>query len=245
MRPIVTAIFIIVLLMACQQGAKPFSPNPQLLSLSTLLVKEDSLKGVYTGDFDGSPISIVLHFVSGRHVSGYDMHKGLRRNISGTMAVTGSQLQLDLNEPGTNPYDGSLKIFMDTSLRNIKGWWKSLADKNKLVHFTLTKRVVDKDGYNWTVLDRMQNSFVFKQDGSCTYSYLTGDSTTAQEFTINGNYTIRQDSLLTIYWEVNTVFPSRKSNFTIQFSHQSIDEDGRKLRSITLDDGRAFNELYD
>lgn len=238
--------FIGIMALGCASGNNDNNASKPLASLLTPLpVNSDSIKGIYSGNFKASPISVVLHYVSGRHVSGYDIHKGLKRNIAGTMLVTGTQVQLNLAEPGTNPNDGTFKIIIDTVKKDITGWWTANNDKSNVVHFTLTKRKQKDNDFNWILIDSLQNSIQLNQDGSCNYSYLAGDSTnTAQQFTVNGNYTIEKDSVLNIFWENNTVFPSKKSTYTIHFT--TVDEsDGYKIKSITLEDGRVFSELYD
>src|SRR5688572_14078880 len=75
-------------------------------TLVTLPVNPDKVEGTYIGDFKGSPIAITLNYVSDKHVTGYNVHKGLTRNVSGTIEAKEDGLHLQLSEPGNNPYDG-------------------------------------------------------------------------------------------------------------------------------------------
>ena len=66
----------------------------------------DTLSGMYIGDFAGSDIRIVISFVSHNHAVGYNIHKGLQRNISGTLKEEMHEVILELNEPGDHEFDG-------------------------------------------------------------------------------------------------------------------------------------------
>jgi hypothetical protein len=66
----------------------------------------DTLTGLYTGDFGDSPIRIFLTYVKNEKAIGYNVHKGLQRNISGDVIQKKDSFELTLNEPGDNPYDG-------------------------------------------------------------------------------------------------------------------------------------------
>src|ERR1700755_3101560 len=42
--------------------------------------------GTYTGSLDNKDlITLVINYISGKTVSGYDIHKGLRRNVNGEL----------------------------------------------------------------------------------------------------------------------------------------------------------------
>jgi hypothetical protein len=45
----------------------------------------DTLKGLYTGDFGDGFINIVLTYVNDKKAIGYNVHKGLQRNVSGSV----------------------------------------------------------------------------------------------------------------------------------------------------------------
>lgn len=65
-----------------------------------------AVEGLYAGTFKGAPISIILNYITEKRASGYNIHKGLKRNLSGTLSAAIAGWHLVLNEPGTNEYDG-------------------------------------------------------------------------------------------------------------------------------------------
>src|SRR5690606_17933885 len=45
----------------------------------------DTLRGLYTGDFGDGFINVVLTYVNDKKAIGYNVHKGLQRNLSGSV----------------------------------------------------------------------------------------------------------------------------------------------------------------
>lgn len=70
----------------------------------------DTLKGIYIGDFGGSDIRIVINYISNKHAVGYSLHKGLQRNISGSVEITDETVNLILAEPEDHEFDGIFHI---------------------------------------------------------------------------------------------------------------------------------------
>ena len=98
-----TAIFLFAILCIVASCANnKTEEKPAVIkgkTLSTLPVPPERIKGTYIGDFKGSPIAITLNYVSNNHASGYNVHKGLTRNVSGTVEASKDGLHLVLEEP--------------------------------------------------------------------------------------------------------------------------------------------------
>ncbi|HSC54658.1 MAG TPA: hypothetical protein VLC98_13595 [Phnomibacter sp.] len=84
-----------------------------------------SFVGTYTGMFSGSPIEIRLEKVADGKASGYNVHKKLKRPISGYyMPVPNASFyKFVLQEPGDNEYDGSFELLIDSVQLNGEGTW--------------------------------------------------------------------------------------------------------------------------
>src|SRR5690349_17627130 len=106
-----TALYIF----SCQEAPREEAPLVKAQTLVALPLPPEKIKGIYSGSFKGSPISLVLNFVSHRHASGYNVHKGLTRNLSGTVEFRSGRLHLSLAEPGNNIYDGQFDLEIDTA----------------------------------------------------------------------------------------------------------------------------------
>ncbi len=211
--------------------------------LVSLPVSPDKVKGTYTGDFKGSPIAITLNYVSDNHASGYNVHKGLTRNISGTIEATATGLHLLLSEPGNNPYDGKFDLLLDTAKWTGKGTWTPLKQGDATT-FTLKKGAAPKEDeqYGMTFFDTLQNYITIKPDGSCTYSYFADTAATTQLTTVRGNYT-KEKGQITMFWQKNAAFPSGKSVFKLIEKKPYPEEDyiERSLKG----EGRVFNQNAD
>ena len=80
-------------------------------------------QGMYTGHYSKGFITLVINYISGNIASGYDIHKGLRRNLNGQVEQQGSTLTFVLKEPGGNPYDGTFYISLDSATEKMTGKW--------------------------------------------------------------------------------------------------------------------------
>lgn len=235
----------ILIVFACTNKQAASGDEVKLKKDSLLLFKlpvdKEKILGYYNGDFDGSTISIVLRFLSGKNISGYNIYKGVKRNIAGTIVYENNQLHLQLYEPGTEKFDGRFDIYLDTTTLTGKAtWWpvvnKSIVKKD----FILTKKN-EESNYFSQFSDSLKHSIFFRPDGSCIYEYyINENSETEQKLSITGNYKISSDSL-TIYWQPNTIFPNRTSFFKIFKEYNTSTEDTlRVLKGIH----GIFSEIY-
>lgn len=177
------------------------------------------LKGLYAGTFDGTPISISINYISGKRVSGYNVHKGLKRNMRGTIEPFGSQMKMVLDEPGDNKYDGHFELFIDTASFSGKGKWTT---KNEPTlgskEFSFTRSEQSNDQLVGSVWHDEANyrDLMLQPDGAASLSYYENKGTPREQMqTVAGNWQRQKDSVV-IFWQPNVVFPSRRSAFFIQ-----------------------------
>lgn len=242
MRHLFFTSFTLVFFFACKESPKEEPVMVKAKTLEVLPVRPEKVKGLYMGSFKGSPISIMLNFVSNQHASGYNVHKGLTRNLTGTVSYAAGKLNLHLAEPGNNPYDGVFDLQLDTTNLNGKGVWKPLK-KGEETTFTVKKQITkEEDMYNYgqTYMDSLSNYIVLKPDGSCSYNYLVDTSNTGQPVSIRGNYQ-KDKHTVTIYWQKNDVFPSGKSVFKL-LVHKPYKEEDYTEESLK-GEGRVFHEM--
>lgn len=83
-------------------------------------------QGMYNGYFGQSPIEIFLDKVEENGtVSGYSLHKGLKRPLNGTWekASDSTKVRFLLNEPGDNKFDGHFDLLIDSVTFEGEGLW--------------------------------------------------------------------------------------------------------------------------
>lgn len=205
----------------------------------------DTLKGIYSGDFSGSDIRIKINYISNKQVVGYNVHKGLLRNISGKVQQTKDSIILLMQEPGDNPYDGTFKLMIDRKTLAVNGTWVPFHDNLSAKVFTLKKLEFDKD-YNYDAKVTASNfsqfygyvgdslgDFAFFDDGLVEYTYYPLEdevNRVEQMQEAKGSWTLN-GSTVSINWQPNSAFPSLKSTFQVkkgEYGH-ILDGEGRTL----------------
>lgn len=233
MRPYLITI-ITFIIFACNNQASTSEATTKTDSLAHTGIDDvvlnsgydvTQLKGLYSGSFDGTPISISINYVSGKNVSGYNVHKGLKRNIRGTLEPMGSQFKLMLDEPGSNKYDGHFELFIDTASYKGQGTWVPKNDstlKKKTFAFTRQpKQEFNELAATWS--DSLNRILDLKEDGAAVFNYYINKGKPQEQLeSFGGNWQQKKDSIL-IYWQPNTVFPSRRSGFKIMYEHSEND----------------------
>lgn len=223
MKHIITALLGACLLSACG-GQEPSTTaatadstqtaNPPIL----VIPMEARIMGTYKGDFGGSPIYLTINYCSGVKLAGYNTHKGLRRNVSGTITKEGDNYAIVLSEPGDHEYDGVFTIKLDTLLENATGSWKpsntkSLSEKKfSLVHLS-------KDESTPGFFSGDHCDIDFSNDGSCTLNYYekTNDSTFAQQMnTLKGTWGKQGADSILVNWQPNAAYSQRSTVFLIK-----------------------------
>jgi hypothetical protein len=151
-------------------------------------------------------ITLVINYISGKTVSGYNVHKGLRRNINGEVAQQGNLLNFVLKEPGDNPYDGTFIFSLDAATSKIAGKWVPL-DSTKVPtrQLILAKSTGDQSGgyaNEWVGLNSRDSTLSFSDNGVCQLTfYERPEDSTSQMITVRGNYKKEADSIFIIEWQ--------------------------------------------
>jgi len=124
MKIFTIAFFSTCLLMqACTQHTDKTKTTAEAADSTGRPADAAVIKGIYSGDFGGSPIYITINYANGQQAAGYNIHKSLRRNLKGEMAQKGDQWLLTLSEPGDNPYDGKFEITFNPADKTASGKW--------------------------------------------------------------------------------------------------------------------------
>ena len=221
MKFVIFAALAVATLAACNAGTTETAPgsSDSLVNsgISDIVLNSNydvqKLTGLYQGMFDGSPISISINYISGKNVSGYNVHKGLKRNIRGSLEPFGTMFKFMLDEPGSNKYDGHFEFTIDTSTFKGRGSWQPKNDSSlgkKAFDLARIKTEGNNDLVN-TWSDSTGRMLDLKADGSATFTWYTGaDKSKEQMQSFSGNWIQAKDSVI-ITWQPNDVFPSRRT----------------------------------
>ncbi len=194
----------------------------------------NNFEGTYSGNFDDGFITLVLNYVQGKNVSGYNLHKGQRRSINGTLQATTDGYKFVAKEPGDNPYDGSFEFTIDTVKFSLAGLWTPFdATKTNAKKLSLQKQPKKlTDNYEdelgiWVPASGTYNTDTtlnFSTEGTCEYAFYAkpGDST-SQINTVKGNYMVNKDTVF-IEWQKNSFTPAQKMKLIRRL--KKIKEDG-------------------
>lgn len=179
----------------------------------------DTLTGIYMSDFGGSDIRIVLNYVSRNNAIGYNIHKGLQRNINGPVRVSGDSIYMTLNEPGDHEYDGAFELaFVGIDSKPTGEWTcnngligkKSLSLKKQLSNRGDSEEISTSNftqNFGW-MYDSIGN-YNFQEDGLCIYDYYptTDDKSRVEQLIeIKGTWSFNDDEVK-IDWQQNSMFP--------------------------------------
>ena len=187
--------------------------------------KYDTLQGMYIGDFGGSDIRIIINYVSQKNAIGYNIHKGLQRNINGKVTREGDAVQLILREPGDNKYDGVFTIKFNGVDPNPTGIWESNSGEIPSKQFSLSKIIKQKFDYEAPVTTENFHQFFdyvsdsigdyrFFEDGLCILQYYPDSeevdaNIVKQYLEIKGSWSL-DGTALTIDWQPNEIYKDRK-----------------------------------
>src|SRR5271170_123945 len=114
-------IVIALFLCACDQHQP--GASGQATGISKQLTNRITTGGTWMGHYSKGLLTLAINYVSGDIVSGYDIHKGLRRNLNGSVEQKDGRLEFVLKEPGGNPYDGTFYLSLDTATDKMSGKW--------------------------------------------------------------------------------------------------------------------------
>lgn len=190
----------------------------QKLFIQTYAV--NNFEGTYSGSFDQGYITIVLNYINGKNVSGYNLHKGVRRNINGNLEADANGFKFIVKEPGDNPFDGTFEFTIDTTKFALKGMWIPFdSTKTRSKALALLKQpkktTVSYDDQLglWvpaTGTYSTDTTLDFSPEGICEYKfYATPGDSTSQATSVKGNYIMVKDTVL-IEWQKNSYTPAQK-----------------------------------
>jgi hypothetical protein len=208
MKPLMCCFFLVLFFWACHQ--RPASAVTQLPAGISDSLAEKTM-GIYTGQFSKGLITIVINYISGRTVSGYDIHKGLRRNINGQVTQQGDLLNFVLKEPGNHPFDGTFSFALDTVKWKIKGKWTPIdSAKMQVRQLALSRKTEAETEFTGSWVTGRDSTLMLNGDGTCSFElYERPADSTSQLIRVKGNYFISGKECR-IEWEKNDRFSSMK-----------------------------------
>lgn len=214
-------------------GDKPTEREVKIEKIDAEIPEEDTfqydtLSGLYMADFGGSPIRIVLNYVSNKNAIGYNIHKGLQRNLTGKVHRSGDSIQIILSEPGDNKFDGVFTLDFNGIDNEPKGVWESNSGKIPRQSFRLKKIVFDDNDNNDVVtvenfarifsdMSDTIGEYHFKQDGLVLLKYydkVDYENYQNQVIELKGSWALTGDRV-TINWEDNKIFKNNQLDLKI------------------------------
>ena len=203
----------------------------------------DTLSGMYIGDFGGSDIRIIINYISKTNAIGYNIHRGLQRNINGKVTRHGDSIIVRLAEPGDHKYDGVFELMFLENYNVPIGKW--ISNSGDIPEKTVKLKKLQGESHNadwdddinainfYQYVEFANNAigeFTFEQDGLVIFSYYPEGSKIdwdhlasariEQSIEITGNWSVKDDQLI-LSWEKNTVFPT--SIMVYQIKKQDYD----------------------
>lgn len=194
----------------------------------------DTLRGLYTGDFGDGFINVVLTYVNEKKAIGYNVHKGLQRNISGSVVQKKDQFELTLNEPGDNKFDGIFTLIISKKDGSVNANWTANDPKIPAKKFKLKKQGSKKadssgdkfyyDGGEITednFMDLFNNSNLdggyveFRENGILRYTYYPEGQENEQQEIIKGSWKFTDKKTMIINWSKNTRFKEQVMKFKL------------------------------
>ncbi|GGB08846.1 hypothetical protein [Puia dinghuensis] len=224
-------ILLALSLFACHQGQPSASGNaagiPDRLA--------SAVTGTYTGHYSKGLITLVINYIGGNIASGYDIHKGLRRNLNGQVEQNGARLSFVLKEPGGNPYDGTFFLSFDTATNKLSGKWVP-ADSTKAHSGPLqVARLSDSAGSGSGPGDQYGGAWGgdlgtlnFLSKGVCTLDYYPSKGDNSQVITVRGSYEANGDTVR-IEWQRNDRTPTLNMKLIYKHGVESTDSTASAL----------------
>lgn len=195
----------------------------------------DTLRGVYKGSFDNGTISVVITYINGNKAVGYNVHRGLQRNLFGDVIEKKDKVLLTLSEPGDHEYDGVFHLEINKKDFGMSGTWMANNPRigDKIVR--LSKKIVKEEEYGkegYTAVKITEANFLeyfgdcgfeagdfeFSEDGLVVFHWLprnTNGSHTKQEVTINGSWDFAGTNTITVEWQPNKFFKKLSGYFEL------------------------------
>lgn len=169
-----------------------------------------AIPGQYAGQYSKGILRLVINYVSGNTVSGYDIHKGLRRNLNGQVERKDGLFQFVLKEPGGNPYDGTFYLQLDPASGKMTGNWiptdSTKAHAGELHLERSSGKGEDEVLESWV---GELGDLRFQLDGTVTLKYHPTEDENSQLAIVHGSYEHQGDTFR-IEWQRNNRTPVLK-----------------------------------
>lgn len=113
-------------------------------------VRNQKIYGHWVGKFGKNLINITLSNIDGSNIEGYSVCAGNFRKITGTITDDGSNiLNVKMDEPGSNQYDGSFEFTIDLNKDELSGHWTPFkSEGNSAKDYVLKKKEFKYDPKN-------------------------------------------------------------------------------------------------
>lgn len=259
-----TLLLGIALFSACQE---PETITTELVEIEGVeadipdadLFNYDTLQGMYFGNFGGSDIRIILNYASKTNAVGYNIHKGLQRNLSGKVTRSGDSVTVYMAEPGDHEFDGVFELLFIGEGSEPQGTWKSNSGIISPKSFKL-KKVEASKSHDWDEKISMENlhqffsdatdtlgDYSFKSDGLVVFSYYPGGYWTENEDEdeaarskkqmkeIQGTWSMEGD-FVTVAWAPNKILPKGIMRYKV--------EQGDYEAQLTWKDNPIYMRMY-
>jgi hypothetical protein len=192
----------------------------------------DTLRGMYTGDFGDGFINVILTYVNDKKAIGYNVHKGLQRNISGSVVQKKEGFELTLNEPGDNKFDGVFVLNISKKDGSIDATWTANDPKISTKKFKLKKQSIKQGSdskYEFNGEEITQDNFMelfsyanldighveFKENGIILFTYYPEGQVNEQQEIIKGSWKFTDKKNMVIQWSKNKVFKQQNMKFKL------------------------------
>lgn len=189
----------------------------------------DTLRGMYIGDFGGSDIRVIVNYISSSNAVGYNIHRGLQRNLNGSVARSGDSVTVLLAEPGDHEFDGVFELLFVGESDTPSGSWNPNDRHLERKTFKLKKIIPDnvyEEDEEITIGNFARffsdcsddiGDYHFRSDGLVIFSYYPHSeySNRNQLQEVQGTWSL-EGIRLSISWEKNDVFPEAIMKYDIQ-----------------------------
>lgn len=194
------------------------------------------LEGNYRGKIGGFTLLIGINYVSGKNISGYNIVRGNRRNIKGTVVQEGNVFKLEMKEPGNDKYDGTFKLTIDPKNNTGNGTWEPNDPKiSSALNVTLEKKAPREKPSDY--LGEWYGDGLtlnIREDGSVIlhgawYRYSPEKETANTEpVDIKGTWEEKENGKISLEWQKNSVFKTSKVTFYMDTTDMYAITDGRE-----------------
>jgi hypothetical protein len=107
---------------------------------------DQEIIGHWVGSFGKNMINLTITSVAGDHIEGFSICAGNFRKITGTYTADENFVDVKMEEPGTNQYDGTFEFTVDLNKEEISGHWEPFkSEGNSAKDYVLKKRTFEYD----------------------------------------------------------------------------------------------------